>query len=198
MKIAIPVFQTKISPRFDRAQNFLLLDIVEDRVVDREELITHGWTPAATIKELLHRSVHGMICGGIDRDSMRRLHRSGVRVYSWVTGEVEDAVASYLSHGLESGIILGARGSRKERWRFRAERNRYRPQDNGHPTHSGEEVKHMPRGDGTGPRGKGPRAGKNRGGRRDGKGRQGVENREGRQPDGNKPAAGGGRNRKTR
>lgn len=121
MKIAIPVFQNKISPRFDNAQNFIFLDIEDDSIVDREELVTRGWIPSQTIKELIRRGVEGMICGGIDRASKQCLRHKGVLIYSWVTGEVADAVASFINHGLESGAILGREGKQKGRWRFGTE-----------------------------------------------------------------------------
>lgn len=182
MKIAIPVFQTKISPRFDSSQGFVLLEIEKNNVIMREELLTKGWTPSAKIKQLVHLGIKGLICGGIDRESMQSLSFNGIKVYSWVTGEVEDAVSCYLNDGLESGIILGARGTRKGRWLFRAERKRIRnySQPGSGSVDPREEVKTMPRGDGTGPQGKGPRSEKNREGCKAGKGGRGGGQGKGR------------------
>jgi predicted Fe-Mo cluster-binding NifX family protein len=118
MKIAIPVFQTKISPRFDSTQGFILLQIEKNNVIKRENLPTKDWPASAKIKQLVDLEVDTMICGGIDLESMQQLNFNGIKIYSWITGEIEDAVTRFLNQGLESGIILGPRGRRKGRWRF--------------------------------------------------------------------------------
>ena len=120
MKIAIPVFHTKVSPRFDTTQGFILLEIEECNVMEREQLTTKGWTSSTKIKQLIELGVDTLICGGIDRESMQYLSFKGIKVYSWVTGEVDDAVSCFLKNGLESGVILGTQGKKKGRWRFSA------------------------------------------------------------------------------
>jgi predicted Fe-Mo cluster-binding NifX family protein len=169
MRVAIPVFQSKISPRFDSTQEFVLLEIEKSKVIKREDLPTKGWPLSAKLKQMVDLSVDTLICGGIDLESMQQLNFSGIKVYSWITGEVEDVVACFLNRGLESGIILGARGRRKGRWRFCRSENHVC-----NMTHTGsnpnrEGVKIMPKGDGRGPKGRG--AGDGRGAGCAGKGR---------------------------
>ena len=120
MKIAIPVFHTKVSPRFDTTQGFILLEIEKRNVMEREQLTTKGLTPSAKIKQLIQLGVDTLICGGIDRESMQHLNHKGVTVYSWVTGEIDDAISCFLQNGLESGVILGSKGEKKGHWRFRS------------------------------------------------------------------------------
>ena len=125
MKIAIPVFQTKISPRFDSTQDFILLQIEQSNVMKRDTLHTGGWSLSAKINQLVLLGVDTLICGGIDLASMQQLNFNGIKIYSWITGEVEDAVTCFLNQGLESGIILGTDGRRKDRWRFCTKRNHF-------------------------------------------------------------------------
>jgi predicted Fe-Mo cluster-binding NifX family protein len=160
MKIAIPVFQTKISPRFDSTQDFILLQIEQSNVMKRDTLHTGGWSLSAKINQLVLLGVDTLICGGIDLASMQQLNFNGIKIYSWITGEVEDAVTCFLNQGLESGIILGTDGRRKDRWRFCTKRNHFC--NMAHPGFNPkrEGVKIMPKGDGTGPQGKGSGAGK--------------------------------------
>ena len=160
MKVAIPAFHTKISPRFDSTQGFILLQIEKSDVVKRENLPTNNWPPSAKIKQLVDLKIDTLICGGIDLESMQQLNFNGIKIYSWITGEIEDAVTRFLNQGLESGIILGPRGQRKGRWRFCEMRN--------HSCHMAQpdrdaqkkEVKIMPQKDGTGPKGQGAGAAK--------------------------------------
>ena len=160
MKIAIPVFQTKISPRFDSTQGFILLQVEKNKVLRRENIPTKGWPASGKIKQLVDLEVDTLICGGIDLESMQQLNFNGIKIYSWITGEIEDAVTRFLNQGLESGIILGARGRRKGRWRFCEMRNHscHVSQPALDPTKEG--VKIMPKKNGTGPGGQGARAGK--------------------------------------
>ena len=180
MKIAIPVFHTKISPRFDSTQGFILLLIEKRNVIQREKLPTKGWPASAKIKQLVDLGVDILICGGIDLKSMQQLNFNGIIIYSWITGEIEDAVTRFLNQGLESGIILGAHGRKKGRWRFCDRRNHscnmYQPGLNTNK----EGVKIMPKGDGTGPRGQGAGAGKGSGCARAGKSKKGSGKVKGR------------------
>ena len=171
MKIAIPVFHTKISPRFDQAQGFLLLETENAVVIARENLTTKGWSVLTKMKFLVDLEVKTLICGGIDRASLQYLSFKGLKIYSWVTGEVEDAVSCFLRNRMKPGIILGAQGKMKGRWQFCNGRNHLCNMFQTAFYKSEEEVKTMPRGDGTGPRGQGPRSGAGQGGCKAGTGR---------------------------
>jgi predicted Fe-Mo cluster-binding NifX family protein len=160
MKIAIPIFQTKISPRFDSAQSFLLLQIENDSVMKREELPVIGWSLASKRKELMELDIDILICGGIDLESMQYLSSGGIKVYSWITGEIEDALTRFIDKGLESGIILGARGRRKGQWRFCTRRDHFCHLQQGGFKSEREEVKIMPKGNGSKSMGKDTGAGK--------------------------------------
>lgn len=174
MKIAIPVFQTKISPRFDQAQGFVVLEMENDNIIARKTLTTQGWSVLDKMKHLVDLEVNTLICGGIDRASLQYLGFKGIKIYSWVTGEVEDAVSCFLSHRMRPGIILGKHGSMIGRWQFCNGRNHLCNMFQTNFNKAKEGVKTMPRGDGTGPRGQGPRSGKDRGCCKTGKGgRQG-------------------------
>jgi len=119
MKIAIPLFNKRISPRFDCAQGFLLAVAQNGEVIEHEEVSASRWTPLDRVEKLSDLEVDTLICGGIDKDSARRLIYYGVRIYSWVTGMAEDALQSLLKGELEPAIMVGPGGRRRGRWRFR-------------------------------------------------------------------------------
>jgi hypothetical protein len=94
---------------------------------------------------------------------MQQLNFNGIKIYSWITGEIEDAVTRFLNHGLESGIILGPHGQRKGRWRFCEMRNHCCNMSQPGLNLKKEGVKIMPKQNGTGPKGQGRGAGQGSG-----------------------------------
>ena len=124
MRIAIPLFDKRISPRFDCAQSFLLAAAENGDIIEREELFTALWTPLKRVNKLSDLGVDMLICGGIDRVSLQRLMSYGVKVHSWVTGRAEDALHSLLRGELEPGIMVGPGGRRRGKWRFRGDSDR--------------------------------------------------------------------------
>jgi predicted Fe-Mo cluster-binding NifX family protein len=91
--------------------------------VARESLTTRGWPAREKMKNLVNLGVDILICGAIDRASLEYLSFNGVDVYSWVTGEVDDAVACFLDNRMQPGIILGKQGKMKGHWQFCKGRN---------------------------------------------------------------------------
>ncbi len=119
MKIAIPAFHSKVSPRFDTAQEWVLLEVIDGHVINRERQPLQAYSAAGKIKKLLEQGVDTLICGGIDRLSQQQIAFNRIEVYSWVTGEIDDAMSCFLRNGLNSGTILGSNGKKEGRWQFR-------------------------------------------------------------------------------
>lgn len=160
MKVAIPLFTTRVAPRFDIAADFLLVKVDDGRIAKRRVVAAGSWEPIDRVRRLVEMGVDTVVCGGIDRFSDRQLESRGIRVFSWITGEAEDALVCLVRGELESRSMMGPGGRCCGRWRFRKgspasadgiEKNKIQER---------EEVIDMPRGDGTGPAGKGPGTGR--------------------------------------
>jgi predicted Fe-Mo cluster-binding NifX family protein len=121
MKIAIPLFERRIAPRFDCAQSFLLAVVQNGELFECQEIPAEQWSPLERVKRLSDWGVNTLICGGIDKVSARGLILHSVEIYSLVTGVAEDALNSFLKGELEPGIMVGSGGHRCGRWQF--ERN---------------------------------------------------------------------------
>lgn len=106
MKIAIPTFRTRVSPRFDCAQEIAIVTVGEGRHSERLELAASDWPPHERIHRLLELGVDTVICGGIDRWSTMTLQSAGVTIYGWVAGEVEDALAALLNGDLDAEAAM--------------------------------------------------------------------------------------------
>jgi predicted Fe-Mo cluster-binding NifX family protein len=138
MKIAIPLFNTRISPRFDCATKFLLALFGSD-LVDKQVVQTGTLSSLEKINKLKELNINILICGGIDRASMQLLNSfEGLMIYSWVTGEAEDALNCFLKGKLESCLMIGEGGIISGRWKFKSGHQRRRGRGNGQKTKTGQ------------------------------------------------------------
>ena len=102
MKVAIPIFNNRVSPRFEYAPALLLASVEHNRVVEKNELslAEHDFfRRCALIKEL---GVDTLVCGGINGFTARLLAGRNVQVVSPVSGDVEDVLQHFLQGKLDS------------------------------------------------------------------------------------------------
>lgn len=119
MKIAIPLFGTRISPRFDCAPGLLLIttDSKGKDIIEKNEIIFINNNYIERINQLKSSGVDVVICGGISNDMLELLKGQNIKVIPWVTGESQDALSLFLQRRLVPGTIL-CPGRRMKRWRF--------------------------------------------------------------------------------
>ena len=113
MKVAVPLFGSRVSPRFDCAQIVLVLTVDAGDGTQRQELVASSWAPHERINRLAELGVETVICGGIDWWSAQSLQAAGITVYHSVTGEVDQALAS-LKRGELVPFTQSERGSAAE------------------------------------------------------------------------------------
>ncbi|MCK4414203.1 MAG: NifB/NifX family molybdenum-iron cluster-binding protein [Candidatus Eisenbacteria sp.] len=119
MKLAIPLFGTRVSPRFDCAGEFLVAEVEGGRVVDRRVQTVDDAVLAHRIQRLVDRGIALVVCGGIDRFSAAQLALQGIQVVPWITGEADDALQCFLNGELEPRMMMGHGGRCRGRWQFR-------------------------------------------------------------------------------
>jgi predicted Fe-Mo cluster-binding NifX family protein len=100
MKVAIPVFGERVSPRFDCARAILLIHTGAGRIRGRQKLVTSDWKAQERINRLVKLGVEMVICGGIDRWSADALRSAGVTVRGCVFGEVENVLEGLIGENL--------------------------------------------------------------------------------------------------
>jgi len=122
MKVAVPEFAQRVSPRFDCANAILVVELADGREVAREQIDSTGWPAEQRVGKLVELGIDTLICGAVDRWSAEALQAAGITVYGWVTGQVEDALACLLRGELQSAAMAGAGGRCCGRWRFRGGR----------------------------------------------------------------------------
>lgn len=101
-KVAIPIFQSRVSPVFDTCKHLLVIAINEESILDRENVFL-GDMPLnerCSIFEKLGISV--IICGGISETFGKMLKRTRLEMIHGIAGDVEDVLSAFLDDCLEN------------------------------------------------------------------------------------------------
>lgn len=106
MRIAIPVFGNRISPRFDFAPMLALFDLDEKRIAEKKVISCDGWRDTERVSKLKDLSVDLIICGGLPRHLMDVFSNSGIRVIPWVAGDAAEALSLFLRDRLVQGMVI--------------------------------------------------------------------------------------------
>ena len=114
MRIALSIWNDRISPVFDNSSRLLLIDLENGREIGRTMIPDR----AVRLKEL---GINVLLCGAISRPLAYLLVASGVSIIPFLTGEIEEVLDAYLKGKLTGPHFLmpGCRGGRR---RFRGRR----------------------------------------------------------------------------
>jgi len=102
LKVALTVWEGRISPVFDVFREALLLDVVDGRVVSRERSVAPESDPVRKVRHLAELGVDVLVCGAISETVSRELTSKGVRVLGFVAGDVDDVVEAFVAGHLPS------------------------------------------------------------------------------------------------
>lgn len=119
MRVAIPVFNERVSPLFDTAQRILIADITDGKEVERTEHLIAGLLPRQRAKLLSEESVSQLICGAISFPMMNLIAAKGISVAPNIAGYVDEVLRAYTSGTLFSPQFMmpGCWGQRGKRFR---------------------------------------------------------------------------------
>jgi len=118
MRMAIAVWNDRISPVFDTSSRLLLVDVEQGAERDRRIVeVGADSFPTQRARRLTELEVNVLICGAISRVLAELISASGVVVIPWVSGPVEGVLRAYLTKRLSDSRwrMPGCRG----RWRHR-------------------------------------------------------------------------------
>lgn len=122
MKIALAVWNGRISPVFDVSRELLVVEAEHGRTAERIRVHFSNDHPMHKVRRLLEMEVEVLLCGAVSRQLLETLEASGIKVLAFVSGEVEPVIAAYLRGRLPSPEMTmpGCRAVReRKRERFR-------------------------------------------------------------------------------
>jgi len=97
MKIAIPVWNERVSPVFDVAEKILITDVESGIEKARSEYQLKSTNPAARATEITNLGIDVLICGAISRPLEAMITASGVGVIARVCGNVDEILRAYIA-----------------------------------------------------------------------------------------------------
>ena len=109
MKIAIPIFKGRISPRFDFSPEMWVVTVENGVLVEQERFPVTNLNLPQRLEQITSKGVDKVICGGIDRFSLDQLGNQGIDVVPDIMGEAEVAFNLFMRGRLRPGFCCERR-----------------------------------------------------------------------------------------
>jgi len=106
MKIAVSVWEGRVSPVFDTAARLLVLDAEETGEASRFEVFLDEQTCSRKCSRIQVLGVEVLICGAISRYFHGILTASGIRVIPWICVAASEVVNAYMDGTLSQPRYL--------------------------------------------------------------------------------------------
>ena len=113
IKVAIPIFLDRISPRLDCARRMLILHIEKNQLVEKKELDISHWPPDEKIIHLKQMGVDQLICGGIRIGDKNGCRHFGIQVTSSFYGEVKPIIENIINGKFNMPFCRGKKRRRR-------------------------------------------------------------------------------------
>ncbi|MGD2215287.1 MAG: hypothetical protein PVJ64_00970 [Gemmatimonadales bacterium] len=106
MKVAIPRMGEWVAPCFEYCSTMAIFTVAESGQTEQLDFPLRSRDPFDRVRLLRDQEVSTLICGGIQVFYEDLVRASGFEVISWVSGLVEDLLATYLAGDLVPGAEL--------------------------------------------------------------------------------------------
>ena len=106
MRVAIPLFGNRVSPRFLYADQVLLAHVDNGAVTSRKALDSYCYTGREWLSQLQELDVDVFVCGGVEADFETDAQALGITVHKDVAGSVDTILDALVSGALVSGFGL--------------------------------------------------------------------------------------------
>jgi len=115
-KVAIPIWNGRISPVMDTAHHLLIVEITDGRETSRTMIDIPLADISHRAKFISGLGINELICAAISSQFERLLGASGIKIKPWFQGEVDQIIAAYSGGVLHSDNFFSpGRGRRCRR-----------------------------------------------------------------------------------
>jgi len=106
MKVAVSVWEGRVSPVFDTASRLLILEVPKKGESSRFEVVLDDQSRAKKCSRIQSLCVEVVICGAISRHFQGILKASGIHVIPWICGSASEVLDAYLDGSLSHSRYL--------------------------------------------------------------------------------------------
>jgi len=103
MKVVIPLFGSRVAPRFDCGTELLIAQVQDGGIKGAEQVTDGEGNPLQRVARLRELGADTVVCGAVTGFVLRHLAANGIRVFPWVFCEASEALEA-----LASGRLLAA------------------------------------------------------------------------------------------
>jgi predicted Fe-Mo cluster-binding NifX family protein len=113
MRVAIPIWEGRVSPVMDTAGRLLVVAVDGDQVEWQKVFDIRMDDASGCMKIMTEQQIDLLICGAISRRLEQTLASSGIEVIPWFRGAVREIIAAHLKGRLNNDdFFLPGRGRR--------------------------------------------------------------------------------------
>ncbi len=102
-KVAIPHYQDEVAPCFEATAAITIFTVHRRKVVKKTSFSLQSREALDRVRLLRDQEVGTLICGGLQASFEDLLRASGIRVFSWVSGRVDELLVLFLEGQLIPG-----------------------------------------------------------------------------------------------
>ena len=119
MKVAVPLFGSRVSPRFDCGSALLLAEVSDGAVRATEQVTDQSANTLERVARLRELGVDAVVCGAITMFLWRHLTACGIQVFPWAFCESDKALEALARGELRPDPMQCGRGRTRRRGRWK-------------------------------------------------------------------------------
>ena len=100
-RVAIPIFQNRVSPVLDSCRHMLIIDIQQKAEMDRETVYLDEMSLTERCGIFAKLDVAMVICGGVSEIFANMLMGANIRLLNGIAGEIDDVITAFLEKRLD-------------------------------------------------------------------------------------------------
>ena len=105
MRLAVTIWENRVSPVFDTARELLLINVDGEKLLDRSLEELGQESSEQRVDRIRELDVDTLICGAISRPFEEMLVSAGVRVISHIVGPTEIVLGAFVSGQIERPVF---------------------------------------------------------------------------------------------
>ncbi len=106
MKVALTIWEDRISPVFDSANMLLIAEIEDIQIIQKRYEPFYPERPLRLAKMLKSQNVNVLICGAVSQMPATKIETSGIKLIPFITGNADEVLTSYAKNSLIPGYLM--------------------------------------------------------------------------------------------